>query len=424
MGWALRLVNLERDYQTSSFVPVLGNNFNVKTEDGRKALNDLIFTHYDGDTLSTFPSCDGGHLRNVYNEGMICPICNTPVQAVTERPLESLVWLEPPRGVGPFINPAVWIMLSKALTYNQVNLLEYLVNPTYMIQGSVHKKVQQFQNLMAQYKMERGINYFHKHFDRIMQMLHDDKVLKGPKEDILEMIHMYRDCVFTNHLPLPSKLGMITEKTAVNSYTDNAILYAVDALRTITSAVHSPLVLSPRLLQARAMQANGMLAKYHDIFMRESLGTKEGLSRSHMFAGRLHHTFRAVIVSLSDNHEYDEIHIPWTIALMVLKIHIYNKMIARGMTPNECNKLYFEHLVVYNPVLDEILKELIAESPYGGIPCTFGRNPTLVRGSIQMLRITKVRTNPEINSISLSTLVLTAPNADFDGEHHAVPKPL
>lgn len=412
MGWAIRLVNLDQLYHNSSSAPVLGNDFNVKSEDDRKALNDLIYTHYEGDTLATFPTCDCGNLRGVYNEGIVCDICKVPVQAITERPLESLVWLESPKGVGPFISPIVWIILSKALTYNSVNLLEYMVNPTHMIQGNIHKKVRQFLNL----NLERGINFFHANFDRIMQLMYDERILKGQREDIMEMLQMYRDCVFTYHLPLPSKMGMITEKTAVNSYTENAILYAIDALRTITSAVHSPIPLSPRLLQARAMQANAMMAQYHNLFMSESLGTKEGLSRSHIFAGRLHHTFRAVIVSLSDNHEYDEIHIPWSIAIMVLKIHLYNKMIRRGMTHNECNAMINEHLIVYNPFIDELFQELINESPHRGIPVTFGRNPTLNRGSIQLLRITKVKTNPEINSISMSTLVLTAPNADFDGD--------
>jgi len=150
--------------------------------------------------------------------------------------------------------------------------------------------------------------------------------------------------------------------------------------------------------------------------MKDSVGGKEGLSRSHLFAGRLHHTFRGVIVSLTDNHDYDELHIPWSIAVMVLKVHILNKLFRRGYTPKQAFSFINEHIVVYNPLMDEIFQELIAESPYGGIPCTFGRNPTLVRGSIQLFRITKVKTDPEINAISLSVLAIKNPNADFDGD--------
>ena len=417
MGWAIRAIDLDEVYRTSSVPPVLGNDFNIKSEEHRKVLNDLIYTHYEGDTLSTFPTCDCGEVRGVYNEGIICSICDTEVRAVTERPLESYVWIESPKGVAPFISPIFWIILSKALTYNSVNLLEYLVNPTYQVQGTIHKKVRQFMNL----EIERGINYFYPNFDNILNILYNEKILKGQVEDIMEMVRLYRNCVFTYHLPLPSKLGMITEKTAINSYTDNTILYAIDALRTITSAVHSPIPLSSRLMQARAMQANGMLATYHDLFMRDSLGTKEGLSRSHIFAGRLHHTFRTVIVSLSDRHEYDEIHIPWGVAMMVLKTHIYSKLIRRGYSPKECNALIHEHVTVYHPLLDEIFQELIRESPYGGIPATWARNPSLVRQSIQLMRITKVKTNPKINATSMSVLTLVGPNADFDGDRHLSP---
>jgi len=408
MGWSMRWVNLDQLYHNSATPPILANDFDVRVEDERKALNDLIYAHYEGDSLSTFPSCDCGALKGMYNEGITCSVCNTPVQAVTERPLESLVWLESPKGVGPFISPIVWIILSKSLTYDKVNLLEYMTTPTSAIHGTPHKKVQEFLNL----NIERGINYFHAHFDEIMQILYHHKILKGQADDIMTLVKDYRECVFTYHLPLPSKLGMITERTEVNSYTDMAILSAINAMRTITSAIYSPVPHSNRVMQARAMQANAMLADYHEQFMKDSLGTKEGLARSHMFASRLHFTFRTVIVSLSDNHEYDELHIPWSVGLMVLKLHLYSKMIKRGLSPKECNALFYGSIVVYNPFLDELIEELISESPYGGIPCTFGRNPTLVRGSIQMLRITKVKKNPEINSTSLSVNILKSFNAD------------
>lgn len=38
--------------------------------------------------------------------------------------------------------------------------------------------------------------------------------------------------------------------------------------------------------------------------------------------------------------------------------------------------------------------------------------PTLTRGSVQQLRVTKIKTNPDINAISLSVLILASLNAD------------
>jgi len=51
-------------------------------------------------------------------------------------------------------------------------------------------------------------------------------------------------------------------------------------------------------------------------------------------------------------------------------------------------------------------------------------SPSLLRGSMQLLYITKVKTDTAVRSISLSVLVLRNFNADFDGSCVAVVKPL
>lgn len=143
---------------------------------------------------------------------------------------------------------------------------------------------------------------------------------------------------------------------------------------------------------------------------------KEGWARKHTFGTRSHWTFRGVITSLSANHERDELHIPWSMAVMLLEYHLMNKLLKRNFTPAECTNLINESVLQYNPLIDELFSELIAESPQKGIPTSFCRNPTLVRGSIQTLRITKVKSDPKINSISMGVLVLRAP-----GNYRALP---
>lgn len=407
MGYAVRAVNLDEVFQTVSGTPVIINEFNINTLEDRETLNKLIYTHYEGDSLNILPSCECGNLMREHNVGIKCPDCNTVVMAVTERPLEPVLWITTPKGVSAFINPIFWIMASKALTYNQVNILEYLTNPTMVVAGNVHKMVRKLQS----FNLERGINHFHANFDSIMALLANEGIIKpNARTDIMQFVAMYRDAIFCKYLPIPSKLNFITEKTAVKSYADNTMLLAVDALRTISSTVNSPTPLSSKVLQARAMQANALLAEYHQLFMKKSLGTKEGWYRSHVFGSRLHFTFRAVITSLSDNHDYDELHMPWAVAIMVFKIHLTSKLIKRGFTPNECNQFLHEHMQTYHPLIDELFTELINESPYGGIPTMFSRNPTLMRGSMQLFRITQIKKDPMINSVSISILALKAPN--------------
>ena len=43
------------------------------------------------------------------------------------------------------------------------------------------------------------------------------------------------------------------------------------------------------------------------------------------------------------------------------------------------------------------------------------RNPSLHRGSIQAVRITRIKTDPDDNTLSMSYLIAKSFNADYDG---------
>ena len=60
-----------------------------------------------------------------------------------------------------------------------------------------------------------------------------------------------------------------------------------------------------------------------------------------------------------------------------------------------------------------IFQELIAESPQGkGIHVLFNRPPSLEKGSVQHCVVTKIKTDPKIKSISMSTNITNPFNAD------------
>ena len=415
MAISLRLLDLDTLFNTASSPPIVVNSFNVNSSADKERLNQLIYTHYEGDSLNVLPSCECGQTTGEYNVGIKCEHCNTKVMSVTERPLESVLWIKPPEGVATFINPQAWTIMAKGLTHPGANLLEWLTNPTAQLPLNPPKQALKLQAM----NIERGINYFYAHFDEIIKALFDAGIVNGTRqyrEDLWQFIQMNRASIFAQHLPIPSKLGFITEKTVTSTYADLSMLPAVDAIRTISATVNSPIPLSLKVLQARAIKANMLLAQYHQDMLGGALGRKEGWFRKHVFGSRLHFTFRAVISSLSDNHDYDEMHLPWSMSVMVFKTHLTSKLMKRGFTPNECNKFLYEHTLKYHPLLDELFQELINESPFGGFPIILGRNPTLVRGSMQAFRVTKIKTDPAVNSISMSVLTLRAPNADFDGD--------
>lgn len=398
-------------------MPIVVNYYDLNNQTDKESLNSLIYTHYEGDSLSVLPSCEGGCTTGEYNVGLRCRECGTLVLSLTERPIESALWIAPPDGVLTFISPEAWTILSKALSYPGINLLEWLCNPTMIMAADTHKEARKILNALP--NLERGINTFFTQFDSIMETLFSANIINGDaqqKADLRQLITVYRDSIFASHLPIPSKLGFITEKTVTGTYHDETMLPAIDAIRTISATVNSPSPLSLRQRMARAVKANMLLSEYYQTFIGTNLSSKPGWFRKHIYGGRLHFTFRAVISSLSDNHDYDELHLPWKMSVLTYKAHLTSKLLKRGFTSKECTRFIHEHVAKYSPLIDELFREMIDESFIDGLPIILNRNPTLMRGSIQALRVTQIKTDLADNSISMSVLCLAAPNADFDGD--------
>lgn len=419
MGVYLRVLSLDNVFNTATSPPLIANEFDLNTEEGREALNNRIYSKHDGDVLDILPACDCGSVRGVYNVGLICPNCKYECRSITERAVESTLWLAPPKGVNCFMNPQVWMILSDAMTYDngQVNMLEWLTSPTYVVPEQTNAPILKLKTL----GIGRGLNYFHENFDMIMEILFEHRLFKfkgakTPRDELRIFIAMNRDNIFCRHLPVPSKLNFITEGSSTTTYADQKMRPAIDAIRTITAAENPISPLSIKKRQAVAVKAMVFLCEYYRNFNSVLLGKKEGWFRKHIYGSRLHFTFRAVITSLSENHNYEEVHMPWSVSVSAFKQHITNKLLKRNFTPNACTRFIYESASVYHPLMDEIFQELISESPHGGIPILLSRNPVLVRESVQALVVTKIKTDPTINSISMSVLDLAAPNADFDGD--------
>lgn len=416
-GVHLELLSHDEIFSKLSRPPVIVNDFNVNSEEDKNRLNQLIYTRYEGDALEILPSCDCGHLTGGDVVGEVCEVCGSEVFLITERPLESVLWIRAPDGVRGLINPEVWIILSKNLTLSGCNMLEWLVNHTYKPSG---KEPVQLQRL-KKYQFKRELNYFIDNFDEILAALEKVKAFtKGrrkEKELLLQFIRENRDKIFSQYIPIPSRLGFITEDSPTGPYADTGMRPAIEAIRTITSINSAVLPTSVAVRQLRAVKAVSQLSDYYYNFISKSLSKKPGWFRKHIFGGRPHFTFRAVISSLSNRHAYDELHLPWSLGVMVFRSHLINRLFLRlNWTPRQALKHLNEHTLRYCPILDEMFQDIIQNHPLGKFPCIFQRNPSLQRGSAQCLYITKIKTDVDINTVSLSVLVLKGPNADYDGD--------
>lgn len=411
-GVYLEIVDLDKLYQHLSQTPIMVNDFDIKTTEDKNQVKELIYTKYDGDALEALPRCDCGKLKGAYREERVCDVCNTAVFAVTERPLESILWMRTPPGVKAFINPEVWTILSKSMSSGSFNVLEWLVNPNYKANVNEPKTI----NQLKKFKFERSLNYFVENFDYMLEVLEKARVFKGRKidrEHVIQFLTENRHKLFPKVLPIPSKLGFISEESAMGTFADKSMTIAINAIWTITSINSFIIPPTQKVMENRAVKAITQLAAYYQSFFSDTMGGKTGWFRKHIFGGRPHFSFRAVISSISEPHKYDELHLPWSLSVMLMRSHLINKLLKRNYSIIAATTMLNEYGFQYNPLLDEIFQELISESPSGGINCVWQRNPSLGRGSSQCLRITKVKTDPDINTVSMGVLILSGPNADL-----------
>lgn len=407
MSIYLEIVNLDEVFHSLASTPLIVNGVNILKKEEKERLNKLLYTHYDGDTLDIIPSCNCGAIRGEYNLGIRCNECGTEVSSITERPLQSLLWIAAPEGVKSLMNPMCWTILSQTFTVRNCNLIEYLTNPDYKppVKAGMLSGIPE--------EWPRSFNFFVENFDQIIALLlarYGTNKTPQFRYDFMEFISRNREKIFCQYIPFPSRLGFITESTPVGTYVDTTIKDAIDAIRTITSISASVTPVSLRSKEAKVAKTIAQLATYYETFMKKTIGGKPGVFRKHIFGSRGHFTARAVITSIPTEHDYDEIHLPWGVAVQLLRTHLTNKLLKLDYTPNQITAMFYESVNRYNPVLDQLFKELIAESPYKGIPISLGRNPTLARGSVQLFYVTKIKTDLSDNAISLSVLVIRQSN--------------
>lgn len=382
MGVYASIVDFNQLHNSSVGPIVYVNEFDITDPQAKEQLGQYLYTHYEGDTLSVVPQCYCGSVKGSFNVGVRCSRCNEVVQTVTERPLESVLWIKPPTGVEVFINPTVWVMFSKRLTHSGVNMFRWLVDPTMSVPEDKWEKISK--DFLNEERYPRGLNAFYHHFDQILNHLKEDKLFSGDRQKVerfIQFVQRYRNQVFAHALPIPAKQNFITEKAVTETYVDEVMKHAVDAILTVSQTEHAVVPLSHRRVMGKAVKANEMLARYYDQYIQKHMVGKKGWFRKNLFGSRLPFTARAVIVSISGPHRYDAVELPWTLSIGLFKLHLAAKLLHRNYTPVDALRLINENALQYHPLIDELFQELVREGNLGcGCAILLNRNPSLLRG--------------------------------------------
>jgi hypothetical protein len=417
IGISLELVNFNTLFrQGSRKEKLIINDFDNTSTEQRKIFDKIIYTEYDNaDLLSNLPTCECGHLYGQHLEHVTCTVCNSEVLAPLEQDLEPVVWMRSPNGVADLINPSAWAMMSKRFERQSFDFVRFFADRDYRPNVKDPDALPE----VLSWGIPRGYNSFVENFDILMNLFFESKhfrLRKGERDDFRILLERYRDCFFCEFLPLPNRSVLVIEKTNVGKYVDDTIPGVIDAIYTMIG-IDAPMSgHSVRVKENRTIKTIIQLNDFSEQTIRKKLAKKPGVFRKHVYGTRTHFSFRAVISSNTNAHDYDELHLPWGVAVNLLNLHLRNKLDKMGYTPNEALAFLNEYSLKYHPVLDALFQELIAESPYVGLPVVFQRNPSLERGSIQFMFVTKVKPDAGVTTVSLSILSVVGFNADFDGD--------
>ena len=465
MGITHVFTNLTEMYNNSNTTKIIINDLINEEDKAGNVIFDNILTIYESEILSTVPSCacpDRNGLYGRLNLGRVCEICGTEVKESYEN-IDSNMWLRAlfvkdpplklfPTGEIPFITPGFWTVLTdlihkvKGKDSNRPDLLRYFTDGSYKIpQKAVLSK--QIINVRDRVVNEclggkRCYITFINNIDKVFELLinhpyytkvnnakNKQQFSKAKQLELLykiykESVEKQDGAIFTSFIPIISKHVFVMEKTPKGKIVDLKCASSIEVVNTWfklcktmkENDIHGSPQVTPREIGKIMSKVIHTLSSTYTSYAREFLHHKNGIIRKHCYGARVPFTARGVIVSIRGKHDRKGIEVPWSIGLTIFYPHIMNKLKKRGYSMKEAVMLISSCYHKYDPVIDKIFKELIKEAPDNKIYAVIQRNPSLLRGSANLVYVSKFKTDPEDYTIGFSQLIVKAGNGDYDGD--------
>jgi hypothetical protein len=431
--------NVEESMKAMDTKPIIVNDLPLDTEEDVRFLESLTVTQHDTtDMIASRPTClckthHGGH-----KVGFRCPKCGHVVSSPLLREIQADLWIAAPQEIGYLFSPLAWIMLSKPLTTRQFNGLAWMCNPfqpTPELNARAtckqSKVIKQFQSL----GLKRGLKNVLDNFDMIFNQIILKSVANYQKRiELQSFVQKYRGAIFTRVIPLPSKVSMIVEKTPVGNYYDKTIDSAIEAAFTAAATSQETNISK---LESRFTTVMSQLGNYYNDVVTNVLSSKKGWLRRVVYGNRLNFSYRNIITSRHEPHEYDTLLVPYHQLLTCLEFVVVRKLIKEhNFSHRQAYAYVNEHAKDKDPLIWSILEEIIDDTPAldaakvspvenelpstlktrqrtgRGLVTTLTRFPSLDRGSTQWFRIVGISDS----DIQISILCVKGPNADFDGD--------
>ena len=411
-----RQIDFNKMVRELPFTPIIVNDLNMVTEEDQKLVEELIVTTFNGDKVTLLPTCQCGKTKGVFSKVTHCDVCHTEVKSQMTSDVFSDLWFRAPKGVDTLIVPHYWIRIKDLLSRPRFCLMTYLTNTAYMPSD---KNPEIIGLLIRAGITKRGLNYFTQNLYGILEAVAAMPRFKTKQEAIYELLADMRnnpEKVFSQYIPLPNKSMMVIESNNLGIYIDKWVLDAKSAIKMMVGIDKNVFV---KNIENRTSKSMDALAAVYYLYIEQNLKPKTGLLRKHTGPTRTVFSCRNVLISETGPHHYEDLSIPWCSATVTFSTLIMNKLLKRGYSLNQAKGLLTTHLHQYHKDIDQCFDEILEESKQSdvnGMTNVVGRNPSMLVGSTQTKKLTKIYRDPLNRAIGTSILSVKAMNADHDGD--------
>lgn len=375
---------------------------------------------HDDNAFKERYSCECGELQGKSHESSICPYCRTPVKLVDiDLSKFGYIVLKDYR----IIHPALYEILDNIFgTKNKVSVLENI------LRTPKHKDTDEDGNIiesqaydMTNFKDQPfamiGMMEFQRRFDEIFEY-YVSKNKRNKIEGNAELIRLNKDKLFIKHIPVfTSALRFSVIQDEINFVHGADKIY--NLLQSTVSTLNKTNGMGMKMSIDRklAYTQKQMRNLYQKVF--SLINTKFGFIKFQLIAGRMNMTARNVITP-GPELAADEIIMPYMTFLELYKfeiIHVLKE--TQNITETQAYDEWNEATLCFSNKVYNIMKNMIAKNETWVL---INRPPTIDLGSTLLVNIVDITKEIDDLTMSISSMVLSGLNADFDGDNLTIMK--
>lgn len=382
--------------------------------------SDFFYTDMSSDgAFKERYSCDCGYLMGRSHESAVCKYCQTPVRLV-DIDLSKFGYIKLKNY--KVIHPALYLFLDnifgekhkKSILANIIAAPKFVDtdengNPLFEseMKEKEFDKDQPFKNI--------GMIEFQRRFDEIFEFYVKKNKRLTNIEGNAEFIRQNRDKLFVSHIPVFSsalRFSLIQDEISFVNGADkiyNRLFSAVSRMNKATDEL---------TVDKKLPYIQKQFGELYDK-MFGLINKKDGFIKSGVIAGRMNFTARNVIVS-EPSLAADEIILSYITFLETYKFEIIHKLaVSQNISESQAHAEWYRGTICYSEKIYKIIQLMIAnDETY----CLINRPPTIDVGSILQVKVVDVTREIDDLTMSISLMVLSGLNADFDGDNLTITK--